>query len=170
MNTGLSARFSFLPAKEPAKQESVVLTTMANSENVDRFNKIASEAFAMLYESFPIPLNFDPTDFDIPKGEHGEVQQTDWNFVVAVIDWLDEEGYFRKQSRSMEGSYYEAVLSSKGLAVLRLIPDALDNPEPLGDQMKSAVKNGATAVAMKLVDKAFDIGIRYTMARAGFPT
>ncbi len=51
---------------------------MANSENVGPFNKIASEAFATLYESFPIPLNIDPTDFETPKGEHGEVQQVDW--------------------------------------------------------------------------------------------
>jgi hypothetical protein len=31
---------------------------MANSENVGHFNKIASEAFATLYESFPIPLGY----------------------------------------------------------------------------------------------------------------
>jgi hypothetical protein len=63
-----------------------VTLNVANSDNVDRFNKIASEAFAMLYES--IPLTFDPTDFDIPN-EHGEVQKADWDFVVAAIDWLE---------------------------------------------------------------------------------
>jgi hypothetical protein len=66
-----------------------VTLNVANSDNVDRFNKIASEAFAMLYESFPIPLTFDPTDFDIPNGQHGEVQKADWDFVVAAIDWLE---------------------------------------------------------------------------------
>jgi hypothetical protein len=39
-------------------RKTVVLRTMANSENVGHFNKIASEAFATLYESFPIPLGY----------------------------------------------------------------------------------------------------------------
>ncbi|WP_156924677.1 hypothetical protein [Burkholderia sp. WSM2230] len=52
MNTGHSARFLFLPAKEPANRQIVVPTTMADAENIDRFNKFASKTFAILYSFF----------------------------------------------------------------------------------------------------------------------
>jgi hypothetical protein len=67
----------------------------------------------------------------------------------------------------MDGRYYEAVLSSKGLAVLRLIPDVLSNPAPLGEQIRSAVRAGATSAAKTLLDKALDAGFRYALTRAG---
>jgi len=140
---------------------------MADSENIDRFNTVASEAFAILYSYFPQPCNFDPSDFDIPKDEHGFVQQDDASFVAATVWWLEDEGYARIGSKDMDGTAHAAVLTGKGLAVLRLIPDALKNEAPLGEQIQTAVKSGAGKVAMKLVDKVLDAGIRYTLMHAG---
>ncbi|SAL57557.1 hypothetical protein AWB69_06249 [Caballeronia udeis] len=142
---------------------------MADSENIDRFNKVASEAFSILYSFFPQPCNFDPSDFDIPKDENGCVQQTDAAFVAATVWWLEDEGYVRIGGKGMDGTVHAAVLTGKGLAVLRLIPDSLKNDAPLGEQIQTAVKSGAGKVAMKLVDKVLDAGIRYTMAHAGVP-
>ncbi|MEM5459637.1 hypothetical protein VSR69_32995 [Paraburkholderia phytofirmans] len=163
------ARFSFLPAKEPANPESVVPTTMAEQENIDRFNKYASEAFAILYSFFPQGCNFGPHDFDIPKDEHGGVTDEDASFVSATIDWLKDEGYLRILSADMSGNVYGAVLTGKGLAVLKLIPDALTNPAPLGEQIQAAVKAGSVSVAKTLLNTALDAGIKYTMAHAGIP-
>ncbi|MFL9987221.1 hypothetical protein [Paraburkholderia sediminicola] len=169
MDTGLSGLFSFLPAKEPANPQSVVSTTMADSENIDRFNKFASETFAILYSFFPQGCNFGPGDFDVPKDEYGGVSQEDANFIFATVGWLEEEGYLRTQSKSMSGDIYGAVLTGKGLAVLKLIPDALTNSAPLGEQIQAAVKSGSATVAKKLLSTALDAGIKYTMAHAGIP-
>jgi hypothetical protein len=143
---------------------------MPNSANIDRFNKVAPEAFAILYSYFPEPCNFDATDFDVPKDAHGNVQRTDSAFDSSTIHWLEEEGYVRIGSKDLDGTVRSAVLTGKGLAVLRLVPDALKNDAPLGEQIQSAVKSSAGRVAMKLVDKVLDAGIRYTMTHVGLPT
>ena len=46
---------------------------MADAENVDRFNNIASEAFAMLDSRFPVGWDFGLHVFDIPKDQFGGV-------------------------------------------------------------------------------------------------
>ena len=142
---------------------------MADAENIDRFNKIASEAFAMLYSYFPVGCDFGPHDFDVPKDQYGGVTMEDASFVKSTIEWLVDEGFLRTHGASMSGDFYGVVLSGKGLAVLKLIPDALTNPAPLGEQIQAAVKSGSIAVAKALLSTALDAGIKYTMTRAGFP-
>ena len=92
----------------------------------------------------------------------------DANFIFATVGWLEDEGYLRTQSKSMSGDIYGAVLTGKGLAVMKLIPDALVNAAPLGEQIQAAVKAGSATVAKKLLSTALDAGIKYTMAHAGF--
>lgn len=143
---------------------------MADAENIDRFNQVASEAFAMLYSRFPIGCDFGPHDFDVPKDQFGGVTMEDAIFIKATVEWLVDEGYLRTSSAaSISGAFHGAVLSGKGLAVLKLVPDALENSAPLGEQIQSAVKSGSIAVAKALLSTALDAGIKYTMARAGFP-
>jgi len=112
--------------------------------------------------------NFGPEDFDVPKDELGGVSLEDANFIFATVGWLEDEGYLRTQSKSMSGDIYGAVLTGKGLAVMKLIPDALVNAAPLGEQIQAAVKAGSATVAKKLLSTALDAGIKYTMAHAGF--
>jgi hypothetical protein len=140
---------------------------MAEPENIERFNKTVSETFSILYSFFPEPCKFDTSDFDVEKDMHGGVSDSDVNFVFATVGWLQEEGYVRIQSKTLDGTMIGAVLTGKGLAVLRLVPDALKNDTPLGEQIQTAVKSGALKAASKLVDKVLDAGIRYTMAHAG---
>jgi hypothetical protein len=142
---------------------------MADSENIDRFNKFASEAFSILYSFFPQPCNFGPEDFDVPKDAHGYITHEDAGFVAATVGWLKDEGYVRTMSEDTSGNFYGAVLTGKGLAVLKLIPDALANPTPLGEQIQAAVKAGSVSVAKTLLNTALDAGIKYTMAHAGIP-
>ncbi len=142
---------------------------MPDAENIDRFNKIASETFAMLYSYFPQGCNFGPEDFDIPKDQFGGVTREDAAFVFSTVKWLEEEGYLRTKGASLAGDFHGTVLTGKGLAVLKLVPDALANPAPLGEQIQAAVKSGSLTVAKTLLTTALDVGVKYTLARAGFP-
>ncbi|MDP9587414.1 hypothetical protein [Burkholderia ambifaria] len=144
--------------------------TTTDTDNIDRFNKHASEAFAILYASFPLGCSLCPEHFDVPQDGHGSVSDDDAEFVSSTIRWLQEEGYVRSQTSTFDGSFHGAVLTGKGLAVMKLIPDALSNPAPLGEQIQSAVKTGATVAAKSLLNAALDAGIKYTMTRAGLPT
>jgi hypothetical protein len=147
---------------------------MAYTDNTARFNKRAPELFALLYSYFPQPCKFDASDFDVEKDEHGCISIDDVNFVFAFSRFRDGRMAGRRGLRTdpIRGAGWFDLwcgLTGKGLAVLRLVPDTLQNDTPLGEQIQTAVKGGASKVAMKLVDKVLDAGIRYTMAHAGLP-
>lgn len=142
--------------------------SMTTPANIERFNRFASETFSLLYGYFPSLCEFDTTDFNVDMNEFGGVADNEEaDAIIRTVEWLAEEGYIRYSSRSNDGRFYAAVLSAKGLAVLRLIPDAVSDRAPLGEQMQAAVKGGAGKLASQLIDKALDAGIRYAMAAHG---
>lgn len=79
---------------------------MADAENANRVNKIAPEAFAMLYTHFPVRY-----DFEVPKDQYGSVTMEDASFVKSTIEWLIDEGSLRVHSAAMSRDFYGVVLS-----------------------------------------------------------
>lgn len=104
--------------------------------NIEKFNKCAAELFGLLYENFPIGTDIKINQFpEYNNPENSEI-------FFSTIDFLESEG-FLKCKEKYYGAYCGVVLTSKGFAVLNLIPEAINNSkETLGDKVKSVLKTG----------------------------
>lgn len=137
---------------------------MAEPNNIDLFNENVSKTFALLYEAFPKPIGITPGVFGIPEDSFDRswpAQFQDFEPIGHAIKWLALEGFIRYREEMDDGSFLYVQLTEKGLVTLRSVPKALQGTEPLGSQIKSAVKTGAVAVARKLAEEALNYGIKY---------
>lgn len=134
---------------------------MATS-NIDRFDEYAALIFARLYATFPIPVKL--SDFEvIPKAWKDdefvlEVYQEESEFVTATILWLRDAGYISGQVISL--GLIDAVLTSKGLEVMKATPSSISGGPSLGDRLTDAVKEGGKETMRSLVSEALGIGAR----------
>lgn len=137
---------------------------MATS-NVDRFDQLTGKIFAVLYESFPMPMDlyyFDYTKViapDPPESPEGERQIVEGEeFFSASVAWLASSGYLTKGSQSLNSKEINGcVLTAKALAVLKAIPDSLSG-ESIGTQLQAAAKGGMLDSVKSLTGKALGIG------------
>lgn len=144
------------------------------TSNIKRFDELTGQIFGVLYESFPvlrplllkdlIPDGYSFDEFfgqDIPN-EHGE-------FLFACVDWLAESGYLRFKEKVHAIGYAECVLTSKGLEVLKAIPDSLSTESSLGEQLVDASKAGAKSLIGDLAGQALSIGVKFATNHFGLP-
>jgi hypothetical protein len=134
---------------------------MKGPDNIQRFNDIASQVFALLYEAFPRPAHLGPEHFGITKDLDGTPTWRDEDFqpIARVVDWLADEGFLRMQSNGLLG-FHDAVLTQKGLAAMQSVPDAVSGASSLGSQMTKAVKSGTKQIAWKLVEQVIAFGFK----------
>ncbi|WP_310597153.1 hypothetical protein [Aeromonas aquatica] len=139
--------------------------------NIDRFDTTVVLALAELYSSFPVRQDLLASAFILTEeGEHieGILEQDERylgpedlyhkrkEFAFYSLHWLLEAGY-------MHGSPYrqdaieDAVLTAKGLEVLKATPDSLQGT--LGERLQEVAKNGAGAAASALVGKMVGLGL-----------
>lgn len=134
---------------------------MTTPDNIERFNAKVSLVFALLYEEFPNPMNLCPEHLGITKDLGGipTWSRDDWEQVVHVLLWLTEEGYIRTNGYTTS-TCRDAVLTQKGLTILRSIPDSVSGSAPMGERIKDAVTKGAGGLASKLAEQTLLLGIR----------
>lgn len=134
-------------------------------ENMEAFNRLSLELFMRLYDSFPKPLNINPTEanglgFAAVPQEATEGQS--WNIgtlIYDVIEWLAEERFLRYEPDPgyRYGYFWKVRLTLKGLTILGCVPTALrhtEQKEPLIDKVKRVLASGAgtaSAESIKLV-------------------
>lgn len=134
---------------------------MTEPDNMQRFNDVTSQIFALLYEEFPTPTELAPEHFNITQDLDGSPTWRDEDFlpIFDAINWLSDEGFLRFQGTTNMG-FFGVVLSQKGLLALQAAPDALSGKSSLGDQMQRAVKSGAKQIAWKLVEQVIAYGFK----------
>lgn len=121
---------------------------------------MTGKVFAHLFENFPAPMNLTPGRF-IEGGPdavfdtwnpHGGLM-TEAQFFIDTVFWLMQEKYIdaRNPSRA-DNALYMATLTDKGLAVLRSVPDSLQNKVSLGERLVASAKSGAIE-AIKMVTR-----------------
>lgn len=121
-------------------------------KNIRNFDIVVARLLVTLYESFPGPINLDPSNTGkigfsaVPSGSSEEEAWEIGTMVDDVITFLAEEGFIRYQSdpNHKPGYYWHARLTLKGLTVLGS-PESLESQ---GEPLISKVKSSLEAVAI----------------------
>lgn len=124
-------------------------------DNIAFFNRLTLALFEQLYGSFPTPTDLDVKALAlivIPE-EAEEVEV--WNSLQAAedaIEFLAQEGFLTHKGSYLEGgTFLQARLTLKGLAILGSTPDSLEGRQPLIDRIRKALAGGAKEAASETV-------------------
>lgn len=135
------------------------------------FDEITGKIFATLYQSFPMPKYLGVADFvEIPM-EYSERQGMDVptseaEFFTATAQWLINAGYITGEPYpSMYVS--DAILTAKGLEVLKAIPDSVSAKASIGELLATTAKQEGKEVFRGLVGQALGIGARLISPMVG---
>ena len=108
---------------------------MAIPKNIDVFNKVVAETFIRLYDNFPRPIDLDPLEIGMSVLLKEEIQEESEEFKILIgtpegaIDFLVAENFirFKPENRHLGKLFYpDSVLTAKGLALLNLVPDSVN--------------------------------------------
>lgn len=150
------------------------------AKNIERFNEITGQVFALLYESFPLPMALRPKLLGIEEHEGGEYspelgevlgvepQSADEVLFKHSITWLVQAGYIASKTPDYDRHFFaEARLTAKGLEVLNAIPENLTKREPLGEQLAAASKSGAKELMRSITTEVLGAGVRLGLKAVG---
>jgi hypothetical protein len=113
--------------------------------NIQEFNIIAALIFTQLYRAFPGVEDIDRKNIAKAMGVVGD----DWGshklpsgrsfaeMMSFTNNWLASEGYIRALGFH---AAERVMLTEKGLAAMKVIPDGLKNP--LGSELRKAAESG----------------------------
>ncbi|HZF67903.1 MAG TPA: hypothetical protein VEZ47_07690 [Gemmatirosa sp.] len=124
-------------------------------ENIDAFNRTAAAVFAHLYEQFPAGTTLMPPLPGTPEWSDGAAAR-----FTDTVDFLIREGFLyvdpKRVIRNKLGraSYFDAVLTAKGLALLSVpsapadgaAPETPETPVPVGQRLRSALAGSRDTV------------------------
>lgn len=135
---------------------------MSTPSNIDLFNEYTGRTFAHLYEHFPIEKSIPirlivGSDVLHEETANGAMKPTkECEIAFGTVKWLHETGYITATPHPYE-SFSNAVLTAKGLELLKLTPDALKSS--IGDRLIDACKKGASESLVKLSSTALTSGL-----------
>lgn len=135
------------------------------SNNIEPFNRVVLLVLAKLYESFPVPINFESETIGLEAVKNSEAENQPVRLIKSVasntIAFLAEEGFLRydPSQRRMSGPDFPAArLTLKGFTLLGSIPITVDGAidrRPFSDQLRGAVNEGAKNSVADLVKSLF---------------
>ena len=129
-------------------------------ENIKNFDRVVANLFVVLYESFPNPINLDPSNTGkigfsaVPAGASAKESWEIGTMIDDVITFLSEEGFIRYQSdpSHRKGYYWSTRLTLKGLTIL-------GSPESLGPKGESLISRIKTSLESEAIS-AGSAGLR----------
>ncbi|HAU4905299.1 TPA: hypothetical protein F3P23_00730 [Aeromonas hydrophila] len=144
--------------------------------NIERFDTIVVLALAELYSRFPVRQYLASSKFIVTEeGEHidglspdaeGELFAEDpylkdpyfkrRNFAFESLRWLVDAGYIHGTPAAYNG-IENAVLTAKGLEVLKATPDSLQGS--LGERLVEAVKADSREVGRTVLGQIFGLAV-----------
>lgn len=140
--------------------------------NISNFDEYAGRVFALLYESFPIPVDLTIGDIlgeqDIYM-HHGipAEMMTECEIASYTVQWLSSAGYLSMQAGN-GNDFFSLVLTEKGLEVMKAIPGVIDSQsQPLGKQISTALKSGTKETLKILTNQALAIGVKIAVQKLG---
>lgn len=146
--------------------------------NIERFDTIVVLALADLYSRFPVRQYLASSKFIVTEdGEHidglspeaeGLLFDEDpylkdpyfmrKEFAYDSLRWLVDARYLHGTPVAYDG-INNAVLTAKGLEVLKATPDSLQGS--LGERLQEAVKHDAREVARSLMSQVLGLGLGF---------
>jgi len=139
---------------------------MADMKNIELFDLYTGCTLNLLYENFPVCI-----DLDLPKEikKITNTKHTDKELLVfsETLFWLEDSGYIKfekpeKRAISLAGlqpfPYFTCTtLTTKGLSILKKIPDSIDNDKNIAQELKEAISNNLSSRISDIVNIALDI-------------
>ena len=132
--------------------------------NIEMFDEITGKIFATLYQRFPMPVYLKTESFVDAAMQFSEKHGMDLptpeaEFFIATAKWLIDAGYMT--GKTYPCLYVEnAVLTAKGLEVLKAIPDSVSSKASIGEQLANTAKEEGREALRGLVGQALGIGAR----------
>jgi hypothetical protein len=130
-----------------------------------QFEEVCGEGLAMIYESFPLYEQIDICSFCTVDSASATERENATVFVHAALDWLEYEGYIRQPVGRNE--VLEYVLTSKGLAVMKVEAKIFDKKEAVGTPLLNGLKENKKEILGKVLETVLEIGGKYALARMG---
>ncbi|CAJ2972224.1 Uncharacterised protein [Burkholderia pseudomallei] len=132
--------------------------------NIEKFDELVANVFANLYENFPVRISlFENTfGYDLshrfsPAGDVIYNSPDDEKFFSDTLNWLRMAGYIDFHI-SAHGPWGKAVLTAKGLEVLKATPSSISPAQPLGAYLAEGIRTGAKNAVTKGVTFALSHG------------
>lgn len=128
--------------------------------NIERFDELTGQVLAALYAEFPMPMRLMPDKFVADWWVTNEtigapVATRDTKVFTATVTWLADAGYLRYEEldpTQLHG-FGGAVLTAKGLELLKAIPDSLGGSfgERLGEAVATEGREGVRALVGQIL-------------------
>lgn len=137
------------------------------SRNIDLFDEYVAIIFSQLYESFPVKNTLDVRKLSghSETDEFGRLCAPDGRpsqeseIAYATIEWLRESGYIRTGDASYPLAFYDCVLTTQGLEVLKAKPESITARDTVGDKLSRFVREGSLELAKDVAKSALTIGL-----------
>nr|DAR65307.1 MAG TPA: hypothetical protein [Caudoviricetes sp.] len=131
---------------------------MKEQKNIELFDYYAGVIFAELIDEFPLPK-----DLNAIKLTKDDINADEVNKHTAIVFftaiWLRDNGFIRLDGTySFQKVLSGAVLSYKGLEILKQVPQSVDG-KSLGDNLKAAVQTGKDEFIKQAVNKIFSLSL-----------
>lgn len=122
------------------------------SENIVLFDKCVALILDTLYQSFPIEINIECSNFvEFNTEEKSEV-------FFSTIHFLKRENFIVFYN-SVYGGFIGVVLTTKGLGLLQAVPKSLK--EPFFSQIKKAIKSGSNQLISEVIKQFISYSMQY---------
>jgi len=127
--------------------------------NIDDFNRGAALVLERLYQAFPREVYVKVEELD-----PGAADQRLTTY-AATMDFLLREGFIHGRKIADGRAPYRAVLTSKGLAVLNSVPDALKERTTLGTRIGAALKTGTKEAVNSAISQVISVAAAIYLPR-----
>lgn len=107
--------------------------------NMELFDVYVGKIFVLLIDSFPLKKGFFLYEITGERSEFDEAMSECEKIALASVEWLCENEYIKVGGYGGDKSVQRAILTAKGLILLKQIPPNLKNGENLMQRLKKAV-------------------------------
>ncbi len=143
------------------------------TSNIELFDEYTGQIFVKLYQSFPVPTDVNPYDFIVCariglQNDEFAYGNDHADIFLATSKWLVMAGYIH--CNEARDSYLKgAVLTAKGLEVLKATPASVTKGASLGDRLTSAAKQEGRETLQAVVSEALSLGAKLLSPLLGLP-
>lgn len=109
-------------------------------DNIKTFDLYVGKILAFLYKEFPCKCEFSY------KSDFGDVNA---KIMFATLIWLKDSGFIDFESTINDDFIYNAILSAKGLELLKQKPKSLEQKKSFGEWLSECEQTGKDEIIRK---------------------
>ena len=129
-------------------------------KNINLFDEYTAQIFSILYQAFPEKTALDVLKISGHEGVSDDgAMEKPARICRSTIEWLSTAGYVDYES-NFECGVFGAVLTAKGLEVLKAVSASLKSRESIGEKIVRTVTTGAKETAKSCAKTALTEGFK----------